>query len=587
MRSFVNMWVDRIFVMSLAVSSGIACAGDIQFTDITDQSGVDYFYDAPGNSLMSQGHFFGGIGAGDFDRNGSVDLFFPGSGTSTDRLYLNDGTGHFTDASAAWGLVDIHLGNGIGVADVDADGWLDVIMTSAGDPGGNPGAYRFYRNVEGTGFVNIAVELGLNDLAPLNPQQPTFVSPGDYDGDGDIDLFYGSWQPLNQGNKVMRNNGDGTFTNVSEELGMHGAFISSRGWSSTVVDMNHDLLPEVLWVGDFRRSHYFKNTGTGVFDDLAGQNGTNEDQNGMGGVVLDANVDGQLDWFVTSIFDDDDKSGHNGNALYIQYDEHEYLQLAGPYGVVDSGWAWTACAVDFDQDGREDLAVANGNARQEQYRDEVQSLFQNDPSGIFYNVATASGLALDCASTSCVSFDLENDGDFDLVFLCNEGNVTVYRNDTVDQGSWLQIDLGGDPKNGIPPYGLNTRIEANVGDKTFVRYMDGNSCYGACGPQTLHFGLGDAEVIDTLEVSWINGKVTVLKNVAVNQILFIDPDPSDCNHLEGDFNEDCVVNGIDLGTLLAAWGPCPEFPEDCPADINIDGVVNGADISFVLNNWTQ
>jgi hypothetical protein len=572
-----------------AMPIGAGFAGDIKFTDITSESGIDYYYDSPDNSIMSQGHFFGGMGVGDFDQNGADDIFFPGSGTSTDRLYLNDGTGHFTDVSEAWGLVDIHIGNGVGVADINNDGWLDVFVTSAGpvgEAGGQPGGYRVYRNQEGTGFVDIAVELGLNNITPNDPQQPTFVTPGDFNADGHIDLLYGTWQPLNGGNRAFRNNGDGTFTDMSEEMGLLSAFNISRGWSSTVVDMDEDLLPDILWVADFHRSHYFQNLGTGEFDDLAGQNGTNEDENGMGGVVFDANVDGALDWFVTSIFYDDDENGHQGNALYVQYADHQYLQLAGPYGVADSGWAWTVCAVDYDQDGREDLAVANGNNRKEEFSDELQSLFQNDASGVFYNVAVSAGITLDCASTSCASFDIDLDGDFDLVFLCNEGDVVVYRNDSTDQGSWLQVDLGGDPENGIAPFGLNTRVEVTVADKTFVRYMDGKSCYGACGPQTLHFGLGDADIIDVLTVKWINGDVTVLKNVAVDQVLFIDPDPSGCNSLEGDLNLDCIVDGFDLGTLLACWGDCPEFPEDCPEDLDGNGVVDGADLARLLNNWS-
>jgi hypothetical protein len=584
------MWKDRIVAVSLlVVPVGTALAGDIKFTDITAECGIDYYYDSPDNSIMSQGHFFGGMGVGDFDQNGADDIFFPGSGTSTDRLYLNDGTGHFTDVSEAWGLVDIHIGNGIGVADIDDDGWLDVFVTSAGvvgEPGGQPGGYRIYRNLQGTGFVDIAVEMGLNNISPNDPQQPTFVTPGDFDADGDIDLLYGTWQPLNGGNRVFQNNGDGTFTDISEAMGLLSAFNFSRGWSSTVVDMDEDLLPDILWVADFHRSHYFQNMGTGVFEDLAGQNGTNEDENGMGGVVFDANVDGILDWFVTSIYYDDDQNGHQGNALYIQYADHQYLQLAGPYGVADSGWAWTACAIDFDQDGREDLAVSNGNNRKDEFTDELQSLFQNDESGLFYNVAFEAGLTLDCASTSSASFDIDKDGDFDLVFLCNEGNVTVYRNDSINQGSWLQVNLAGDPENGIAPFGLNTRVEATVGAQTFVRYMDGKSCYGACGPQTLHFGLGDADFIDVLTIKWINGEVTVLKNVAVDQVLFIDPDPSGCNALDGDLNLDCVIDGFDLGTLLAAWGACPEFPEDCPEDLNDDGAVDGADMAHLLNHWS-
>ena len=144
------------------------------------------------------------------------------------------------------------------------------------------------------------------------------------------------------------------------------------------------------------------------------------------------------------------------------------------------------------------------------------------------------------------------------------------------------MELGGNPAAGIPNHGFNTRLEARVGDTVHVRYMDGRPSYGVSGPQGLHFGLGDAEVIDELLVRWITGEETILENVAVNQVLFID---APGNTTPGDLTGDGLVRGDDLSILLAMWGDCSDLP-DCPPDLTGDGKVDGADLSNLLGNWT-
>lgn len=573
-------------IASLNAQGHFASAGDIRFTNVTEESGISFALDVPDDAWFNYAHFFGGIGLADFDNNGAIDIYFTGGGGDHDTLYLNDGDGHFTDVSEEWGLEIIDLSCGVGTGDLDNDGWIDVVVASAGDAsiqGGSAGNYRLYRNIQGERFEEIAQSAGVHNVAPGTRQHPTFATTGDFNADGHLDLLYGAWQVEAEGNRFYLNNGDGTFTDVTESMGFHHYVHLGQGFSASVTDMDGDLNPDITWVSDFNKSRYFRNNGDGTFTNLCPGNGAGEDETAMGSSIFDFNLDGRLDWFVGAIMYHEDDADYNGNGFYVQIADHQYVNMASSFGLLDSGWAWSSVAADFDQDGFEDLVVGNG-VRYPDFRNESEYIYkQHFHNGTFYNVTAESGLDLACQATSTAAFDMEGDGDLDLVFICNKGMAHIYRNDSINQGSWLQITLGGDPENRIPNQGFNTRVEATIGNTTRVRYMDGRPSYGASGPQRLHFGLGSATTIDELTIRWINGDVTVLPDVEVNQVLHIHP-PSVIP--AGDLNGDLLVDGDDLSRLLGAWGDCPEPPSTCIADIDHNGAVDGMDLSILLGSWT-
>jgi hypothetical protein len=588
--SHMRKYSPLIVASIVAFTTSLTIAGDILFTEVTDEVGVDFVMDTPPKWILNNSHFYGGVAVADFDGNGAPDLFFSGVGNTNDTLYLNDGTGNFNDVSAEWGLDDLHFSCGVGAGDIDNDGWIDLVVSSAGPasiPGGSPGGYRLYKNINGTRFEDIAESAGVQEVAPGKVQHPTFATPGDFNADGHLDLMYGSWQLPADGNKFYLNDGDGTFTDVTKSMGFYNTVRPVKGFSASVVDMDGDLNPDIVWVADFGKSAYFKNNGDGTFTDLT-NNGTGIEASGMGSAILDFNKDGMLDWFVGAIWYEDGTpfAKYNGNALYMQIADHSFVNIAPAFGLLDSGWSWSSIAADFDNDGLEEIVVGTGSKNNAEFRDESEYIFkQNNLNGIFYNITTTSGIDLACQATSSAAFDMDSDGDLDLVFVCNDGPAHIYRNDSTQQGSWLQVELGGDPANGIPNNGFNTRVEARVGSIVHTRYMDGHPSYGASGPQALHFGLGDTEVIDELTIRWINGEVDVMKDVPVNQFIHIAAGDQEKGPI-GDVNGDGVVNGVDLGVMLGMWGQCTGDLELCFADINNDGFVNGADISLLLGSWS-
>lgn len=565
--------------------SGLSCveAGDIQFTEITDSCGVEFRCEPPPTTQMNGTHRWGGLAAADFNRDGFVDLFAPGSGGDHDTLYLNDKAGNFVDVSEAWGLTDIHLSNACAAGDFDGDGWIDLMVGSAGDPaiqGGEAGKYRLYRNLAGTGFEDVADSSGVRAVTNDNANQaPMFATFGDYDLDGDLDLLFGTWHAGNGGNAIYRNDGSGVYTNVTDELGFSEDFSTTFGYSASVVDMDGDLYPEILWVGDHNTSHYYRNNRDGTFTNLRDVNGTCIDGWGMGQAIFDYNNDGMLDWYVTSIsYDNPPDDSFNGSTLYFQYAEHLYAEVSRGVGVNDTGWSWAAVAADFDHDGNRDVIVTNANRFIDEFANRREKVFQNLGNGSFLNVTQLCGLELRCEATAVAAFDIEHDGDLDVAIMCNLGRLRVYRNDSIDQGHWLHVTLQGDPAQGIAPDGMQTRVEAHCGDDIYVQYADGKPSYATTGPLGLHFGLADAELVDELIIYWANGKVTVLEDVLADQRLTIAPPPI---ALIGDLNGDGAVNGADLTIMLSEWGS-----NDSEVDLDGDGVVGGADLTILLGYWS-
>ncbi|MCI0364595.1 MAG: FG-GAP-like repeat-containing protein [Phycisphaerales bacterium] len=530
---------------------------------------------------LSLAWFTGGLAVGDFNNDMWPDLFVVGGGDVPDRLYINAGNGTFADQAAGWGLGELHGGCGAAVGDYDKDGWQDIYVTSFGiaNVPSQPGKHRLYRNSGMNSFENVAVAAGVNQTAAT--VAGGFGSAfGDYDLDGDLDLFVACWKDNagsgngGTGNKLFRNNGDETFTDVSPSLG--GAMAGVWGFQPAFADMDGDLFPELLLAADFGTCRYLMNQ-HGSFVNFTQRSGTGLTAFGMGQTVGDVNNDGLFDWYVTSIHVPRSPPRSNyGNMLYMNLGEHLYDEASIESGVNDGGWGWGTVAVDLNHDGWLDLIEVNGQPTVGGGGNDPEYLFHNNGDGTFTEIGVAAGLHLIDDARALAILDADRDGDQDFVISVYNGAMRYYRNDTPAIGSWITLTIDTSANPLLPPNGFGTHIVVVTDSGAQTRCINGAPSYLATSELVAHFGLGPASLASTIEVHWTRGNNTTLYNVAANQFLTIHAPPP------ADVNADGAVNVADLLGVIGAWGLCPA---PCPFDVNADAVVNVTDLLLLIGNW--
>jgi len=325
-------------------------ASDLKFSDQTLASGVDSVHLPSYWMLISpviMPSMIAGGAIGDFNNDGNQDIFVPTGGENPDQLWINNGDGTFTDRASAWGIAYEHMGVGTAVGDYNNDGWLDIFVTSFGPATGQlrPGAHLLYRNNGNGSFTDVAVVAGVN-RSSATAADGFGAAFGDFDLDGDLDLVVLSWRPATDGNRLYRNDGDGTFTDVTDDAGLAG-LIECRAFSPRFADMDGDRYPELLIAADFGTSRYLVNNTDGTFTDFTAGSGTGVDGNGMGATIADFNGDGLFDWYVTSIYTPNPLLGipGTGNMLYMNKGNHVYSESSALTGVKDGGWGWGTVAV--------------------------------------------------------------------------------------------------------------------------------------------------------------------------------------------------------------------------------------------------
>jgi hypothetical protein len=485
----------------------------IAFSDRTAEAGIDHT--AVLESDMDGIHMFNGGAVGDFDRDGWPDVFLlGGGGFQADTLYINNGDGTFTDHAAEWGVDKYHRGRGATVGDYDGDGWLDLFVTSSGDLSleDRPGTHILYHNNGDGTFTDVAAQAGVNRASPYNTSA-TGATFGDYDLDGDLDLFVCTWQGYD-GNKLFRNDGDGTFTDVTAAAGIDYLF---WGFSPRFVDMNGDRYPELIIAADFGTSRYFVNDGDGTFT-RSTSSGTGLDDNGMGSVVADFNRDGLPDWYVTSIYRDG--TFQNGNYLYVNQGNDVFVDLPESAGAKDGGWGWGAEAIDLDHDGWVDIVETNGWVEPE-FIGETAYLFRNNGDLTFSAVQGGSGFDHTGQGRSLMALDYDRDGDMDVLVTAFEGPVKLFRNELTGAGTnWIQVRLDTSSEPQLAPDGYGSRVIVDAGGVTQVDWLDGGTTYLGISESVSHFGLGSAETAD-VTVEWADGTHTILTGVPANQSITV------------------------------------------------------------------
>lgn len=580
----------------------VAIAVPPVFTDATDAAGLgDAVHTPSGPFLLYQLNLAimsGGAGVADFNGDGFLDLFWLGGGGTPDRLYINQGDGTFVDEAAAWGVDATHMGLGVACGDFDGDGLMDIYVTSLGTALPAPHRNRLYRNIGGA-FEEVAVQVGANSNG--GSLGDAFGAHfGDYDLDGDLDLFVTGW--AGQANaRLLRNNlretGVATFTDVTGP-GVISIPGGTRGFTPIFADMNGDRYPELLLAADFGTSKYYRNNADGSFTNRTLISGTGLDGNGMGATVADIDRDGRPDWYVTSIY-----SHHRpvsiwipgtGNMLYMNAGNHNFEERSAQVGVKEGGWGWGAVAVDFNNDGWLDIAETNGwhesNALGEpEWLGDRCRLFFQQPGGGFIDIAEQCGIAHSAQGRGLIVFDADNDGDMDLLVLTLQGRMSFYRNDTPRPQDGaptnsIRIDLDTSKLACLAPNGFGSAVRVFWTDpqdgssQQAISLINTLGGYLSQSDTAAFFGLGAATSVDRIEVLWNNGSVTVLRDVEANQSLTVTA------RAGADLNDDAIIDLADLNRLLRVFGQSvPSGGADWDrADIDGNGVVDIDDLVYLL-----
>ena len=511
--SLIKVFMLAMFLSGLAVFAQL----DVRFVDVTAEAGIDFVhgYDA-GNRINEVKMMATGAAVGDFDKDGHLDLFFVTGDIGDHLLFRNLGNGAFEEVAEQAGVAHNNgIGSGPAFIDFDGDTYLDLWV-----PGVEGTPPMLYKNRGDGTFFDATAESGL--VIGGNTFSTAY---GDFDRDGDLDLFMGHWigYPDANGGHLWRNNGDGSFTDADAEAGILAYQELDFSFTPNFSDVNGDNWPDLLVAGDFGTSQVFINNGDGTFLNTTDSE-VITDENGMGSAIGDYDNDGDLDWFVSSVFNPSGEpsgpggmTGYTGNRMYRNMGDGTFEDATDEAGVRIGYWGWGSNFVDFDNDGNQDLVHVNGFPMGTFFEDPTR-LFRNNGDGTFTETSNSLGITDKSQGRGVICFDYDRDGDQDILVVTNSQSPILYRNDGGNNLSWLNISLAGKAPN---PQGLGAKIYVTSHGVTQMREVRCSNNFLSHQPAEVHVGLGSATRADQIRVIWPDGSETVMNNVGANQFLTI------------------------------------------------------------------
>ena len=532
-------------------SAGVQAANSVNFLDIARSSGITFQHE---NAASAEKYLIETMGSGcgwiDYDQNGLLDLYLV-NGASTrahsfakpprSALYRNNGDGTFTDVTSRAGVgAEDLFGMGVAVGDYDNDGFPDLFVLGYGR------CVLYHNNGDGT-FTDVTRKAGVGNTERWGSSAAWF----DCDNDGHLDLVianYVDWSPENnfycgdhgpgmrsychpddfhgQSPTLYHNNGDGTFTDVSKSSGV-GAKLGN-GLGVVTFDYDDDGWQDIFIANDHMPNYLFHNNRNGTFTEVGYEagvavSGDGQFEAGMGTDAAETSGNGRMDIAVTHL--DMQLARLYRNRGDGTFDDATLQSKIGYSTYHASGFGTRF--MDYDNDGRRDLFMANGHVLDniERYHAdthyaEPKFMFRNMGGGIFQNVSNLLGpdFQLPRVSRGAAIADFDNDGDLDILVNNNGQAAQLLRNDGGNVNHWLQIFLIGTKSNRD---GVGARVKVSAGDLVLVDQRKGGMSYQSAQDPRLHFGLGQHTKVDAIEIRWPSGMVTKLGNLKADQIIAV------------------------------------------------------------------
>ena len=500
-----------------------------------------------------------GVAFYDYDNDGWLDIFlvngerlegFPSGQEPTSHLFKNNRDGTFTDVTRKAGVAHSGWGQGVCIGDYDNDGYEDLFVTYFGKN------LLYHNNGDGT-FTDVSEKAG---VAGNGKRWNTGCAFLDYDRDGHLDLFVANYidmdlktaplpesgpcnykgvlvacgpPGLNGGKNILyHNNGDGTFTDVSQESGILQAN-GTYGLGVLTADFSNDGWPDVYVANDSTASALYRNLKNGKFSDVAMETGSalspdGKPQAGMGVSAGDYDLDGNLDILKTNFAGDTPSLYRNlGGGTF------EDATFPAGLGKYTQFLGWGCGFFDMDNDGWPDILICNGHVypEVENLRTEVgyaqqKLLYRNLRDGRFEDVSTRGGpgIMTPVASRGCAFGDFDNDGDIDVVVNTTNDFPQLLRCDSVTYGNWIKVRTIGTKSNRS---GIGARLRCvthPVDEENPHQQIDevrSGGSYISQNDLRVHFGIGKAKIVELLEIRWPSGHVDTLKGLKPNQLYYV------------------------------------------------------------------
>jgi hypothetical protein len=518
----------------------------VQFVEVTQAANITFRHN---DGSSGQKYYLEPTGAGaaffDYDNDGDLDIYFvnganlPGATSEEpprNTLYRNNSDGTFTDVTDIVGVGDTNYGFGCCVGDYDNDGYQDLYITNF------EANVLYHNNGDGT-FSDVTEKAGVGD-----ERWGSSCAFADYDNDGDLDLFVSNYVVFNleenpvcstRGIRVYcgpetyegvpdilyRNNGDGTFTDVTKSAGLYD---SGKGFGAVWGDYDNDGDLDLFVANDTTPNFLYRNNSDGTFTEMAMMAGVALSEsgmafNGMGANFGDYDNDGYLDIIVTNFQDQTTnlyRNTHDGFFFDVTF-----VSGIGERTLPYLEWGVDFC--DFDNDGDLDIFTANGHVDDniEQFDpigkyNQQNQLFRNNGDGTFSDISNMAGpgLLIKKVSRGAAFGDYDNDGDIDILVTNVNQPPNLLRNDGGNKNNWLMIKTIGVKSNRD---GIGARITVSANGKRQIREIKSGSSFLCQSDMRAFFGLGKVDTVDFVEIHWPSGIVEKLENVKANQIITI------------------------------------------------------------------